>query len=408
MKKFLTGLFTMTVLLCACNRDNGNPSVIFTKVYSKDNISAQKFTINADKDTIIKGASGTVLHIQKNTFIDSSGQIVNGQIDIELKEAFSPADIVLCNLTTTSDEQFLQSGGMIYTNATANGKPLQIAGGKEIGIAMPTDSTKDGMQLFEGVADGGGINWKNPLALKNGILPVIPVVPQNQNPAIGNSISRKVHTNVSYRVRGFEHGKEYPKELYDKMWDFCMSGTGLVITKDSIAKVGIYTVELIRTDSIREFLIPEFTSISMTPIKGTNTFTEDPNTNYIFSIKKLGWANIDRFLSDPRTREVELITSIENNGDFKTIYVSMIVSNQKMYIPGYQKADNTFSFTHGDYEKKVFLPIGETATIMATAYKNDRPYFAIKKITISEKQTVSFKLDETTTDKLKAVLKEKI
>jgi hypothetical protein len=45
---------------------------------------------------------------------------------------------------------------------------------------------------------------------------------------------------------------------------------------------------------------------------------------------------------------------------------------------------------------------------LATAYKNDKPYFAIKKITITDKQTVSFKLEETTMEKLKAELKEKI
>jgi hypothetical protein len=139
--------------------------------------------------------------------------------------------------------------------------------------------------------------------------------------------------------------------------------------------------------------------------KGENSFAEDRKTNYIFSIKKLGWANIDRLLEDPRTKEVELITSVENEKEFKFIYVTMIT--QKMYLPGYQKKDETFCFSHNDEEKQQ-LPVGETATILATAYKNDKPYFAIKKITITDKQTVAFKLEETTTEKLKAEMKEKI
>ena len=48
------------------------------------------------------------------------------------------------------------------------------------------------------------------------------------------------------------------------------------------------------------------------------------------------------------------------------------------------------------------------ATIIATAYKNDKPYFAIQKITIKDKQTITFKLIETTVEKLKAELQEKI
>lgn len=139
--------------------------------------------------------------------------------------------------------------------------------------------------------------------------------------------------------------------------------------------------------------------------QAVNSYEEDSKTKYIFTIKKLGWANIDRLLADPRTTEVELITSIENHSDFKFIYVTLVTQN--MYLPGYQKKDNTFSFSHGEEEKQQ-LPVGETATILATAYKNDKPYFAIQKITITDKQTVSFRLEETTAEKLKADLQAKI
>jgi hypothetical protein len=78
-----------------------------------------------------------------------------------------------------------------------------------------------------------------------------------------------------------------------------------------------------------------------------------------------------------------------------------------MYLPGYQKKDNTFCFSHNDEEPQE-LPVGETASIIATAYKDDKVYFAIQKITIAEKQTVTIKLMETTVETLKAALKEKI
>ncbi len=398
MKKLLLGLFATTILLTACKNDKENSTDIFTKVYSADNVATQAFTINADQDTVIKGISGTILRIYKNTFTDSIGQIVSGQINIELKEVLDISDIILCNLTTTSDGQYLQSGGMIYTNATSNGKQIQIADNKEIEVVIPTDSAKNGMQLFEGIQDNIGINWKNPVALGNNVV----AVPLEE---IDNNLKKR--TNVGFYIKGFEDWKDYPAEVNSKISAIVWEGDGLVLSKDSIIQIGIYTVYLIKRDSIEEFNQLNVSFNQTAPIKGSNTFTEDPKTNYIFSLKKLGWANIDRFFSDPRTKEVELITSIENHSDFKTIYVSMIVSNQKMYLPGYQKTDNTFSFTHGDFEK-TSLPVGETATILATAYKDEKPYFAIKRIIIKDKQTVSFKLDETTMDKLKADLKEKI
>jgi hypothetical protein len=79
----------------------------------------------------------------------------------------------------------------------------------------------------------------------------------------------------------------------------------------------------------------------------------------------------------------------------------------KMYLAGYQKKDNSYSFSHGD-DEKMQLPIGERVTILATAYKNDKPYFAMKKLTITNKQNLSLNLLETTTENLKIELMQKI
>lgn len=78
-----------------------------------------------------------------------------------------------------------------------------------------------------------------------------------------------------------------------------------------------------------------------------------------------------------------------------------------MYIPGYQKKDGTFSFTHGDSEEPKF-PIGETAIILATGYKNNVPYYSLKKMVIAKEQTISLQLKETTKEALKIRLKAEI
>ena len=53
--------------------------------------------------------------------------------------------------------------------------------------------------------------------------------------------------------------------------------------------------------------------------------------------------------------------------------------------------DNSYSFTHNDQEK-LSLPVGETATILATGYKGDKPYFAIKKIRIFKNEEIHYAL----------------
>lgn len=390
IRNIIFGLATMTILLTSCNNnpssnDKENASDVFTKIYSIDNLNTQIFTIDNSIDNLITGASGTIIRINRNTFVDQDGKAISGKVEVKLIEALTPTDMVLGNLTTVFNGKPLETGGMLYINAKANNKEVSIASDKSVQIKMPTDSTLAGMSIFEGQPDSTGIKWGNPVKL----------AADKDSTSV---ITFEKTTNVKYSVDGFDINNDPPK-VRSEVGRICWEGDGLKIGADSVFKIDNYTVRFYKQKKLLTY------SESFTNTKGENSFAEDRKTNYIFSIKKLGWANIDRLLEDPRTREVELITSIENEKDFRFIYVTLIT--QKMYLPGYQKKDETFCFSHNDEEKQQ-LPVGETATILATAYKNDKPYFAIKKITITDKQTVAFKLEETTTEKLKAELKEKI
>ncbi len=398
LKNIILGLsVATTVLLASCNNsgsnsngDKENSTDVFTKIYTVDNLNTQTFTIDNSIDNLITGESGSVFRINRNTFVDQEGNALSGKIEIELIEALTPFDMVSGNLTTTFDRKPLETGGMIYFNAKSNNKEVSIASGQSVQIKMPTDSTLDGMSVFEGQKDSLGIKWGNPIKLPLG-------------DTIGgiSMDSFEKTTNIKYRVDGFDNVENAPDKVQDEVGRIAWEGDGLKITQDSTFKIDEYTVRFFK----QEKLLTWSESFSISNTKGSNSYAVDRKTNYIFSIKKLGWANIDRLLQDPRTKEVELITSIENENDFKFIYVTMVTQN--MYLPGYQKKDETFCFSHNDEENQQ-LPVGETATILATAYKNDKPYFAIMKITITDKQTVAFKLEETTTEKLKAELKEKI
>lgn len=201
-------------------------------------------------------------------------------------------------------------------------------------------------------------------------------------------------TNVRYSVDGFDDTKNAPQEVHDEVGRICWSGDGLKITKDSTLKIKGYTVRFYKDTDLKDI---DETTVS----KGQNSFAEDSQTSYIFSMKKLGWANIDRLNDDPRTEEVNLVTSVTNKNDFKFVFISLITKN--MYLPGYQKKDGNFGFSHGDDEAQM-LPVGETATILATAYKDGQPYFALQQIKIRKNQQITLNLLKTT----KNALKEKL
>ena len=164
MKKLLTLLFLGTVFLTACQREKLPVTDLYSTLYSKDNLPTTGYSIDAGKDTVLIGKSGTKLFIARNSFADLNGNAVNGEVKIELREAISNYDIVLGNMTTTSNGQILQSGGMVYLNAHSGDRQLSIAEGKSIGISIPSDNKQPDMKIFSARIDSSAteLNWENP------------------------------------------------------------------------------------------------------------------------------------------------------------------------------------------------------------------------------------------------------
>ena len=389
--KYLTLGFVLMMVLASCapnNVDLGNRTDVFTKVYTTENLKTQTFTIDNSHGGIIQGEGGTKIRIKKNTFVNQKGELVKGDITIELKEALTSFDIVQANLTTTYNGQALESGGMIHVNASQNGDPLVMATKKFLQVAIPNDSLLMNMSFFKGFEDSSGVKWIDPEPILEGLEPEAMIMD-----------SFRKSTNVKYNVEGFDDPSDAPARVHMEVSRIGWEGEGLKILKDSSFQIDEFTVNFIKQDELQFFT--EFSSTQ----PGTNTFQTDYKTNYVFEMKNLGWANIDRLLSDPRTTEVKLITEIINNEEFNLVYVTMVTQN--MYLPGYQRIDKTYSFSHGDFETQR-LPVGETATIMATAYKKNTPYFAIKTITIEKNQKITMDLEETTMDQLKAKLEQEL
>jgi len=401
MKKY--SIFTILTLsiLYSCNNSpsnestegKGNRADVFNEVYNDENIESQTFTIDNSIDNIIEGDNGTKIRIGKNTFTDLNGNPIKGEVVLELKEALNPIDMVMGNLTTTFNGKPLQSGSMLYLNATSNNNQLMIADNKSILASVPSDTLFEDMSLFIGDRDSlNGMNWSDPEPIG------LPQAESDSLPVQAMDAFEKSH-NIRYSVDGFIEQLDQPQFVRDEVSRIAWEGAGLKITRDSTFKIGEYTVHFYKQAALTKW------SQVFTVEKGMNSYVTDQNVYYIFKMKNLGWANIDRLYSDPRTEEVELLADVSNESDFNFVYTTMVT--QSMYLPGYQKKDNSFSFTHGDYESTQ-LPIGEKATIIATACKNDRTYFGYQTIEISKKQEVKIELKESSKNKIEEILEKEI
>jgi hypothetical protein len=128
------------------------------RLYKELGLTPQTFTVKSNRDTIIRGEKGTQLHFPANAF---AGVAEGTSVEIKLKECYDYASILAENLTTKSDDKLLQTGGMIYVQATANGKELTLQKPMDIQFSSAESKLK-GMELFSGerkMDKNGAMNW---------------------------------------------------------------------------------------------------------------------------------------------------------------------------------------------------------------------------------------------------------
>ncbi len=360
--------FTIIIFCCACS-SGSQPSTTTTAgqqtteekdsslpaLFSRDQLKSQSFQLDAQKDFSIKGQKGTVLICKANSFVDEMGQVVKGNIDLQLTEAYTMVDFINGNLTTLHNGKALVSGGMLCITANQNGKTLQLKTDATIEVSAPNFKKQKNMSLFEGVVEGNTINWVNPV-------PIVPI-PVAVAPSEEDFIElNPLDFNSQAEINVFPKDVDLPTEV----------------------------------QVIQHLPMP----VRQKP-KGVNSFSVDPETlnTFNFSVKKMGWANIDRLYSDRRSKPVNITTRIASDS-FRDIYITMAIPELNMFIPGYQKADNTYGFSHNDAEQQV-LPIGQKVYIIATARHKGQYYYCIQERNIQLKDDIVLNMQASSAEAVK-------
>jgi OmpA family len=107
----------------------------------------QNFQFRNDHDTILVCAKGSMVLFQAGSFDVPAGTPVK----IQIKEILSKSDMFLENLTTTSGDKLLASGGMMQIEAfLENGQRIDLQGDKSVKVKIPTPKFDPQMQFFTG------------------------------------------------------------------------------------------------------------------------------------------------------------------------------------------------------------------------------------------------------------------
>jgi OmpA family len=103
----------------------------------------QEFCINPDKDTALVGKEGTIVYYKSGTFVPNFNCSC---ITILLNEYLDNASFILNNLTTTSNGNVLESGGMTRLVGLCGKDTLQYQKDKFLTVMVPTDNALEDMK----------------------------------------------------------------------------------------------------------------------------------------------------------------------------------------------------------------------------------------------------------------------
>ncbi len=357
----------------------------------------QKFTIQPQQREKLLCEEGTILTFDPGIFLYAgTGLPVSEPINIVITEYLTDADIIMSGLTTKSGDHIIETAGMIYLDATANGHQLVIKQGECYQIEFAATEEKPGMELFYGEGEGRDINWVS--ASYGRIMNSDQsqafnryYVQNKSNEFVGGLRAMYDYLNQEVKIpEGFEFVRlsatSYVNFYLDSkggIYKVYTSGQLKTYADSQMVKAfefmpcwntnlreGEYLKMMVpvKMDFVRDpTQIPARLIMNYQPAE--KKFTANYiNDKYLMTSAKLGWINCDRF-TKPNMATTDLFVELDSTYDAS---VRLVFSDIRAILPGTR-------FTQGYNFRNV--PINTDVTVVAMRNINDKMEVAIKKCT---------------------------
>ena len=142
--KYFRFLIPVFSLIQSCTNPNSKVTTVaafkpgpLDAAYATLRPKIQQFNIDNKKVNTVKAAGGTEILIPAGCFVDGNGNSIEGNVQVEIVEAFSLQDFITSGLATTSDDKILMSNGMMYINAMSGDTKLQLNKGETLSGFKP-------------------------------------------------------------------------------------------------------------------------------------------------------------------------------------------------------------------------------------------------------------------------------
>ena len=378
----------------------------------------QDFVINTNFDTTILCKEGTVFKIRHASFLIASNLTeVKGTITFQVKEFYKISDILSARLTTHSNENIIETGGMLFIQATSDGQLCKLKDNSAIEISFPFTEKKDSMLLFSGSWTNQKIDWKlfppneanqkeiveeiaafpgGTVALNNFMLRNLVYPDSLADMGIGGMVQMDFvidetgkAKDVNFKNRSQKGFKDAILNTFSKMprWKPAKRN-GVPIKSTYSQSITFYNEEHNINDTI--FKNNFEAAINDTNINKVNTADI---RQYIFSTSKLGWINCDRFYNSPKPRTDFYVDC----GNYTELDIKLVFHSFKAILDNYA-SKTTYKFQN--------IPDDEAVTVVVVKKLNNETFISLTESNTNLKSINNLAFEKVTMDKLKQKLEQ--
>ncbi|MEM7036861.1 MAG: hypothetical protein AAF570_07780 [Bacteroidota bacterium] len=400
--------------------------------------------VDTNKPTVLLGEHGTELLIPPNAFVDQQGNPVAGEVIVNFTEVYEKSDLILSNLPTMSNGRMLESGGVVYIEAMADGEQLKLAEGKSVLINFPGGRT-EGMEMFKGAYDAEGtMNWipmadaagkyedmKDNLPTANtAAMPMMTAFGKADPLTFGFADGKSTVPGYLYAVLE----KNYACRGLDRIYVEVQVDEGGQVSraKTLTGKNACYRLaveEAVKTipwdvdklNGRKTFYFELKPDVPATGDEGENLFAsavgkpmltaaeiEETMAAYVdrerarnftkeaFQVTSLGWINCDRFSRDPNPRVVATI-SLDDPKMSSNSKVFMVFEDMRSVIEAYPNGANSWQFSN--------IPENRKVKVVALSYMpGDGPYISVRDMKVKAGDLGPSAMKKTTVDQVDMAL----
>lgn len=379
----------------------------------------QDFVINSNADTTLFCKEGTVLKISRSAFLIASTSVeVKGMVTFQVKEFYEISDILSAGLTTQSNGNILETGGMLFIQATADGQLCKLKDNSPIEISFPFAEKKDGMLLFNGSWKDQRINWELlPTKEDDQVKDIEDFEVMAEFPGGADALRKFMYKNivspdslidisglvqlqfvidetgkvrsVNFMNRSHQGFKDVVLNTFSKMprWKPAKRN-GLPVRSTYFQTIRFCSDEGNINDTIFK---NEFeATVNDTNINKVKTADI---SQYIFSTSKLGWINCDRFYNSPKPR-TDLYVDC---GHYTELDIKLVFHSFKAIL------DNFPSKTASKFQN---IPGDEAITVVVVKKINDDTFISLTESNTNLGSINNLAFEKVTMEKLKQKLEQ--